>query len=378
MRIVLFYHSLISDWNHGNAHFLRGVVTELLQAGHDVTVFEPLGGWSLDNLLEEHGDHARLAFHDAYPKLQSEFYEPERLDLDRALDGADLVIVHEWNDHDVVARIGQYRHNSGDFRLLFHDTHHRSVSKPEEMQAYDLRHYDGVLAFGEVISEIYRERDWAERVWTWHEAADARKFRPMEADRTDGELVWVGNWGDDERTDELQTFVFEPVDELGLDATVHGVRYPDEAVERLERAGLDYRGWLPNFEVPRAFSRHRLTVHVPRQFYVTSLPGIPTIRPFEAMACGIPLVCSPWEDAEGLFRRGHDHLVAHDKAEMKETIRALCHDDDMVAELARNGRETILERHTCAHRVEELMEVCRELGMDAPERDDARLSPPRA
>ncbi len=41
MRIVLFYHSLLSDWNHGNAHFLRGVVGELLFRGHDVRVYEP-------------------------------------------------------------------------------------------------------------------------------------------------------------------------------------------------------------------------------------------------------------------------------------------------------------------------------------------------
>ena len=42
MRIVVFCHSLVSDWNHGNAHFLRGVVSELLDRGHDVRVFEPL------------------------------------------------------------------------------------------------------------------------------------------------------------------------------------------------------------------------------------------------------------------------------------------------------------------------------------------------
>ena len=378
MRIVLFYHSLISDWNHGNAHFLRGVVTELLHAGHDVAVYEPMGGWSLKNLLDEHGDHARLAFHEAYPRLQSEFYEPERLDLDRVLDGADLVIVHEWNDHDVVARIGEYRHRSGNFRLLFHDTHHRSVSKPSQMESYDLRHYDGVLAFGEIIREIYRERDWAENVWTWHEAADVRVFEPMEAEETDGEVVWIGNWGDDERTDELEAFLLEPVQKLGLGATVHGVRYPDDAIEKLDKAGLAYKGWLPNFEVPQAFSRHRLTVHVPRQFYVTELPGIPTIRPFEAMACGIPLVCSPWEDAEGLFRRGEDHLVADSGEEMREIIDALIHDDDMAQELAENGRQTILENHTCAHRVDELMDIGRELGVEAGSPETARTAPPQA
>jgi spore maturation protein CgeB len=382
MRIVFFSHSLISDWNHGNAHFLRGIVTELLHTGHQVAVHEPIGGWSLMNLLDEHGDHARLAFHDAYPLLQSEFYEPEFLDLDRALDGADLVIVHEWNDHDVVARIGEYRRKSQGFKLLFHDTHHRSISEPAQMADYDLRHYDGVLAFGEVIKDIYLQQGWANEVWTWHEAADVRVFKPMALypanqpgpnqsnhdqpnhdQPVQKELVWIGNWGDDERTDELDTFVFEPIEQLGLTATVHGVRYPDDAVAKLGRAGIDYRGWLPNFEVPETFARHRFTVHVPRQHYVTSLPGIPTIRPFEAMACGIPLVCSPWEDAEGLFNRGKDHLVAEDGEQMKEIIDALLHDDEMVDELSQNGRETILAGHTCAHRVQELMGICQEMGM---------------
>ena len=41
MRFVLFYHSLLSDWNHGNAHFLRGIAGELQHRGHEVVVYEP-------------------------------------------------------------------------------------------------------------------------------------------------------------------------------------------------------------------------------------------------------------------------------------------------------------------------------------------------
>jgi len=51
MHFVMFYHSLVSDWNHGNAHFLRGVVRELLARGHRVDVYEPQHGWSLACLL---------------------------------------------------------------------------------------------------------------------------------------------------------------------------------------------------------------------------------------------------------------------------------------------------------------------------------------
>ena len=50
MKIVFFYHSLLSDWNHGNAHFLRGVATELVERGHEIEIYEPEEGWSLANL----------------------------------------------------------------------------------------------------------------------------------------------------------------------------------------------------------------------------------------------------------------------------------------------------------------------------------------
>src|SRR5918997_1100599 len=144
MRVVIFCHSLVSDWNHGNAHFLRGVASELRARGHEVRVYEPRNAWSVQNLLAEHGEAAIAGFREAYPDLCPTIYHPALLDLDAALDGADLVLVHEWNDHELVRRIGAHRAAGGRYRLLFHDTHHRSVTSPEEMEAYDLRHYDGV------------------------------------------------------------------------------------------------------------------------------------------------------------------------------------------------------------------------------------------
>jgi spore maturation protein CgeB len=361
MRIVCFVHSLLSDWNHGNAHFLRGVATELVSRGHDVAVYEPRDAWSLQNLVADHGEQALDGFRAAYPALSSTRYDLASFDLDRALDGADLVIVHEWNDHGLVQRIGGHRRRSGSYRLLFHDTHHRSVTDPDSMAAYDLSDYDGVLAFGGVIRDLYLQRGWAERAWTWHEAADTRVFHPLPEETREGDLVWIGNWGDGERTAELHELLIEPVRDLGLKARVHGVRYPESGREALRAAGIDYAGWLPNHEVPRAFARFRVTVHVPRRPYVQALPGIPTIRPFEALACGIPLVSAPWEDSEGLFRAGRDYLVAKDGEEMKRHLRGLLSDPEMAAEIAGSGRERVLDRHTCAHRVDELFAIEREL-----------------
>lgn len=361
MRVVMFYHSLVSDWNHGNAHFLRGIVTELQARGHVVRVLEPSQSWSRVNLVLQEGKSAEDDFFRAYPRLASHQYTPESLDLDQELDSADLVLVHEWNDHQLVEQIGCHRATLGGYHLLFHDTHHRSVTDTASMAQYRLRDYDGVLAFGEVIRQRYLEEGWASRVWTWHEAADVRVFYPRAADSIEGEVVWVGNWGDEERTAELEQFFIQPVAALGVRARVHGVRYPPEALTRLEEARIEYAGWLANHHVPDEFARFRLTLHIPRRPYVEALPGIPTIRVFEALACGIPLISAPWDDAEHLFSPGEDFLVAPNRAAMQEHIATLVADPDARMALARRGLETILTRHTCAHRVDELMGIIRQL-----------------
>jgi spore maturation protein CgeB len=352
----MFYHSVLSDWNHGNAHFLRGIATELISRGHEVSIFEPRDSWSLKNLLAEHGEAPVKKFLAAYPRLIPTRYNLDTLDLDEALDGVDLVLVHEWNDHDLVRRIGEHRARN-DYRLLFHDTHHRLVTDTDSMREYDLSNYDGVLAYGEVLRQLYELSGLANQAWTWHEAADTRVFRPWPPEKKSGDLVWVGNWGDDERTAELREFLIEPIRKLGLKARIHGVRYPEHAKKTLAEADIDYAGWLANHEAPRVFSEFKCTVHVPRRPYVEALPGIPTIRVFEALACGIPLVCSPWNDAENLFTPGEDYLVARNGEQMARCLRDLLHDEAMADQLALRGFETIRARHTCAHRVDELLAI---------------------
>ena len=356
MKILLFCHSLRSDWNHGNAHFLRGVATELDARGHEVLVYEPRENWSAQNLVADAGSEMLDEFREVYPNLKECLYDLDTLDLARTLEDADLVLVHEWNDHALVARIGAMRKRGARFQLLFHDTHHRAVSAPQEMAAYDLSGYDGVLAFGDVVRALYLRNGWAERAWTWHEAADTRVFHPLSAPN-EGDLVWIGNWGDGERSRELAEFLIEPAADLKLNTLIHGVRYPAQALSALRDAGIHYGGYLPNFRAPATFARYCVTVHVPRRPYVEALPGIPTIRPFEALACGIPLVSAPWNDAEGLFRPGTDYLVAPNGAAMKDHLRAILCDADLRQSLISNGLETILARHTCAHRVDELLGI---------------------
>jgi spore maturation protein CgeB len=355
MRFVIFTHSLVSDWNHGNAHFLRGIASELLARGHEIKIFEPENGWSRQNLMEQHGSSAIDGFHRTYPNLRSFLYDASTLCLDDALKGVDMVLVHEWNAPELVARLGQHRKSHDSYQLLFHDTHHRIVTNPAAMAMYDLSCFDAVLAYGNVIRDKYLANGWAQNAWTWHEAADTRVFQPLQTDETEGDLVWIGNWGDEERAESLREFLIEPVKALGLRARVYGVRYPDQALREMAGAGIEYGGWLPNYRAPEVFSRYKVTVHIPRGPYVEALPGIPTIRPFEAMACGIPLVSAPWNDSEKLFRPNVDFLFARNGNEMRSHLRTVLNEPEVRASLSMRGLETIRGAHTCRHRVDQLL-----------------------
>ena len=198
------------------------------------------------------------------------------------------------------------------------------------------------------------------RVWTLHEAADTDVFKPAPGTRKTDDVVWVGNWGDGERSDEIKRFLLEPAAALpDCRFSVYGVRYPEAGLAALRQAGVHYHGYLPNLAAPAVYAAARLTVHIPRQQYTAAMTGIPTIRVFEALACGIPLISAPWADCEGLFREG-DYLCVRNAQEMRRAMEYLLGDAGAAEEQARRGLETVLARHTCRHRAEELSTIFEE------------------
>ena len=383
----IFAHSWISDWNHGNAHFLRGLADELVKAGHQVRCYEEREGWSMRNLAreDEHAAaHALISFRKAFPQLDVRFYTQDasiNQFLATELHDADIVIIHEWNSPEAVRAILGLK-SSFKFRALFHDTHHRAYTSPQEILRMPLEQFDGVLAFGEVVRAIYVDGFGIKRAWTFHEAADTTHFFPTESAK-DTDVVWIGNWGDEERTRELDEFLIAPASAMpDFKFAVHGVRYPEPALNRLAESKIDFRGYLPNLRALETYSRSKISLHVPRKFYANGLSGVPTIRVFEALASGSPLVCAPWNDSENLFRPGQDYICVPNSETMIAELRNLLRDDRARQQLAASGLETIRARHTCAHRAEQLLEICSELdasfAVRGPSRDVASYQPSAA
>jgi spore maturation protein CgeB len=382
LRLAYFVHSLRSDWNNGNAHFLRGLMRALGAMGHEVVVFEPHRGWSAENLMSELcGEDSLWQFAEVYPELKISEYEPSTITDEtswrKALAGFDIVVVHEWNPPELAHALLKMRLKIG-YRMLFHDTHHRASSSPKQIQMFGVDQFDGVVAFGEVLRNIYREQFGMMRVWTLHEAADTTVFRPFkksaelqfgapleelsrESQEQRQDVVWIGNWGDNERSEEIREFLLRPASVMrDRRFTIYGVRYPEEAQKELRAAKVRYGGYLANLNAPSVYAESRLTVHVPRRQYAGGMVGIPTIRVFEALACGIPLVSAPWNDVEGLFRKG-DMVFATNCEEMRSAMVRLLEQPQGAEAQATRGLETVLARHTCAHRAEELTAICQEM-----------------
>jgi spore maturation protein CgeB len=364
LRLAYFAHSLRSDWNNGNAHFLRGLLDNIRLLGHEVTVWEPEHEWSINNLREEaQGQDSLAQFTDLYPDLDIRLYPADdptdHAFWHEALDGFNVVLFHEWNPPALAQTLLTLRSEIG-YKLLFHDTHHRVSSSPEAIRALGVTNFDGVFTFGDSLTHIYQRVFQLRNVWTLHEAADTRIFRPLPGTDKEQDIVWIGNWGDDERSDEIRDFLLTPASQLApRRTTIYGVRYPPQGLAALANAGVRYGGYLPNLEAPFEYAASRLTVHIPRQQYNGALTGVPTIRVFEALACGIPLVSAPWQDTEKLFREG-DFLFVKNGQEMLATMRDLLDSPKLAASQAQRGLETILARHTCRHRAEQLITTLEE------------------
>jgi hypothetical protein len=303
MKIAYFTHSLASCWNHGNAHFLRGVLRELIAAGHEVSAFEPRtpGAWSTCCRTTARWGCARYRrrLSGAAFAIVTARSGPAELCAD-----ADVVIVHEWNEPSVVAASGAARPRRPASRCCSTTPTTARSASPRPCGPTTCRPTTGCwpsarrcrglprLGLGRARLDLARGRRHAA-------VPSARRGGPARRDRLDRQLGATTS-----APRSWSSSCFRPARTTGVALDIYGVRYPGRAQATLSPYGVALPRLARPIRMRRGSSRAAMTVHVPRRFYTRSLPGIPTIRVFEALACGIPLLSAPWSDSEDLFRPG--------------------------------------------------------------------------
>ncbi len=264
LRLAYFAHTIRSDWNNGNAHFLRGLLRALGQLGHDVTAFEPEHEWSVENLLGEPNGKTFA------PAICRDVSRTSRFNIRRSNaatrvsgERACAISISSCCTNGIRPSLRTLcwlaREDLG-CKLLFHDTHHRASSSPEQIERFGIQRFDGVLAFGEALRRIYRERFGIERVWTLHEAADTTVFHPIPCVERDDAMVWIGNWGDGERSREIRDVSASAGGALRRSS--HTRRCTVCAIRRRARRHCantvsSYGGYLPNLDAPALYAHGR-------------------------------------------------------------------------------------------------------------------------
>jgi spore maturation protein CgeB len=102
------------------------------------------------------------------------------------------------------------------------------------------------------------------------------------------------------------------------------------------------------------YNAQRFTLNVTRAAMIEAGYS-PSVRLFEAAACGVPLISDPWAGLETIFRPGREILIARNTADVVEILREMPEADRMV--LGQRARERVMAAHTAAHRAAELESI---------------------
>jgi spore maturation protein CgeB len=328
--------SITSSWGNGHATNYRALLRGLRERGHEVTFFERDMPW-----YAAHRDEPDAGV----------LYGSVR-ELDGCVRDADLVVVGSYVPEGVA--VAELVLDEAVGTVAFYDIDtpitlaKLRAGDDEYLAPHLVPRFDVYLSFtaGPVLQEL--ESDWgARRAVPFHCLVDENAYRPVETARR-WLLGYLGTYSAD-RQPALERLLLEPARALPEERfVVAGPKYPDDIdwpanVDRIEH--------LPPLHHPRFYCAQAFTLSVTRADMV--LAGwSPSVRVFEAGACGVPVITDPWPGVETLFSPGSDIYVAGDV----HTI--LCEtDEDERRRVGERLRARVLGAHTAAHRAEELERV---------------------
>jgi spore maturation protein CgeB len=349
VTIVFLGLSITSSWGNGHATNYRALLHELEARGHDVLFLERDVPWYA----------ASRDFEAPFVSLYSSLAElRERHEED--LRGADLVVVGSFVPEGV--RVGEWALEVAGGPVAFWDIDTPVTAAKlargdhEYLTPELLGRYDLYLSFtgGPLLEQL-----GAQRPRPFYCMVDPTQYRPVEAERR-FVLGYLGTYSPD-RQETLRELLLEPAHRLPqLHFAVAGPQYPD--VDGWP-ANVEHFEHVPPAEHARFYASQRLTLNVTRQAMVES-GWSPSVRLFEAAACGVAIVSDWWPGLDSFFVPGEEILVARSTDDVLRILRET--DGDEVARIAAAARRRVLGEHTAERRAEQLeAEVAELVGVAA-------------
>lgn len=344
MKVVILGLSITSSWGNGHATTYRGLVRELDRAGHDVLFLERDEPWYANNRDLPRPPYARTGLYGSLAELKDRFAGEVR-DAHVVMVGSYVpegVAVGEWvlrtargltAFYDIDTPVTLAKLARGDTEYL----------SPELIPRYGL-----YLSFtGGPVLEVIERRYGSPCARVLYCSADPELYYPEPAAKR-WDLGYIGTYSED-RQGHLDCLLLEPARrwEEGR-FIVAGPMYPAEIdwpanVERLEH--------LPPARHRAFYNAQRMTLNVTRAD-MRAAGYSPSVRLFEAAACGTPIVSDYWTGLESIFEIGREVLVARTPEECLHFLRETPGDE--LAAIGERARARVLGQHTAARRAAEL------------------------
>jgi spore maturation protein CgeB len=355
LRIVILGLSITSSWGNGHATTYRGLVKELRRLGHTVTFLERDVPWyaaSRDPLAPSLGE---VFLYSGLDDLAERFFA--------LIKRADAVVLGSFVPQG--SRVLRWILDVARGAVAFYDidtpvTAAQLYRGDEEYLAADLlRHVDLYLSFtGGPLLERIRRDFRVRRTEPLYCAVDPDAHRPASV-KPLWDLGYLGTYSDD-RQPKLERLLNEPARRLPMRRfVVAGPQYPSSLawpanVERIEHMPPDHH--------PRFYSAQRFTLNLTRAEMVAA-GWSPSVRLFEAAACGVPIIGDEWPGLGEFFHAGSEILIAVDSQDVVSVLTEMPEEERRGIGAA--ARRRVLASHTAACRAKELeahlLQICRPL-----------------
>lgn len=343
MNIVVLGLSITSSWGNGHATTYRGLVRGLVERGNNVLFLERNTTWYADNRDLPVPPYGTTELYESLSDLKNRFATAVR--------NADLVIVGSYVPQGVA--VGEWVTATAKGLTAFYD-----IDTPVTLSKLDrgdteylsrslVVRYDLYFSFtGGPTLEVLKNRYRAQHPRELYCSVDPRLYYPEKQDwRWD--LGYLGTYSDD-RQPALERLLIRPARDWGdgqfcvAGSLYPGLRWPQN-VQRVDHiAPAGHRPF---------YNAQRFTLNVTRADMVRAGYS-PSVRLFEAAACGIPIISDAWAGLESIFDIGKEILVASSSKEVLTILKDMP-EAERVA-LGTRARARILAEHTCSKRAQQL------------------------
>ncbi|HEX8561712.1 MAG TPA: glycosyltransferase [Flavobacterium sp.] len=345
MKFVVIGLSVTSSWGNGHATTYRALLKELSKLGHDILFLEKDVPYYASNRDLPNPDFCRLALYQSNDELMQEYRDE--------VANADVVIVGSYVQQGV--EVGKWVINTAGGIKAFYDIDTPVTLAKLEREDFEyitpslIAKYDLYLSFsgGPILDHIERYYG-SPAARALYCSVDPEHYFPEE-ELKKWEMGYLGTYSVDR----------QPTVDLLLNKTatlypegkfvVAGPQYPSQIewpqnVERIEH--------LPPAEHRKFYNSQKYTLNVTREDMIRAGYS-PSVRLFEAAACGVPIISDYWDGLTSLFEEGTEILIARTAEDVLKYLNEI--DDVERKQIGEKARQKVLKIHTAAARAAELV-----------------------